>query len=78
MKNAGCTKISWTALGLFEVTTQELEQIYTRMVQKLQKDKVCDFDFCMMPREKASANNVKTRMEITLKGYQKHSNIELV
>lgn len=78
LKNAGCTKIAWTALGLFEVTTQELEQIYTKMVQKLHKDKVLDFDFCMMPREKASVNNVKTRMEITLKGYQKHSKAELV
>lgn len=78
LKNGGCTKIQWTALGLFDVTTKDLEEIYIRMVQKLQEEKIIDFDFCMLPREKASANKVKTRMELTLKGYQKHSNIELV
>ncbi len=78
LKNAGCTKIAWTALGLFDVTTHDLEKIYTRMVDKLKEEKILHLDFCMFPREKASANNVKTRMELTLKEYQKYNKTELV
>lgn len=67
LQKKGCLKIGWTALGLFEVSTEELEQIYLGMIKKLQKEKEFDFEFRMGTRQPTKSNGIKTPMEIALK-----------